>query len=118
MKFLKCVSKISEFLSLLSLCYLHAAAREFNIPVYRMSETDKVVNICVENVLFLFHNFNTWARVLLRKLIVTHLIKKFPTLLHSISRRLIILLSSHLCLGLTSGFSSSAFQTKMLYAFV
>ena len=84
-----------------------------------------------------------WCRVLLEKLTGLQLVKKFPTFQgtrkfittltivchlslfwaspiqsiypHPTSRRSILVLSSHLCLGLPSGLVPSSFPTKTLY---
>ena len=87
--------------------------------------------------------FTPWSRVLLEQLFNFQLVKQFPTFygtqrfittftsarhlslswassiqslpLHSTSWRLILMLSSHLCLGLPSGLVPSGCPTKTLY---
>ena len=89
------------------------------------------------------HGLTAWCRVLLEKLTGLQLVKKFPAFhgtrrfitaltsvrhlslswtstiqsisTHTTSWRSILILSTHLCLGLPSGFFTSDFPTKTLY---
>ena len=98
--------------------------------------------VCLRNI-SVDYLFTPWSRVLLEKLTGLQLVEKFPAFYgtrkfitaftnarhlslpwassiqtthpHPIFRRSILILSSHLCLGLPIGLLPSCFRTKTLY---
>ena len=108
-----------------------------------VTDIPSVKNACPQKFLHIFscnpYLLTPWCRVLLEKLTGLQLVKKFPafygtaltsvphlslswanpiqsTYPHPTSWRSILILSTHLCLGLPSGLFPSGFPTKTLYA--
>jgi len=110
------------------------------MSVLLLSDTD---NGIIDDLWWYTYLLTPWTRVLLKKLTVSQLVKKFPTFYatqrfitaltsarhlslswasliqsitpHPTSWRSILILSSHLSLGLPSGLFFSSFPTKTLY---